>query len=300
MEIKTVLGNVLESEVGITLPHEHITCYSEFYYKMAGKIYLDKNLLLETAVKYLKEMKEVYNLSTFIDCTPVNIGRDVELLKEVAKNTGVNIICSTGFYCIDDAQLVTPPIEKMVDFIVADAKNVNAGILKCAIENEVLSDFDEKILRAIAKAQKILNLPIVMHSNGPNKNGKKGLEILLSEDVKPQAITVGHLSDTYDIDYIKEIASYGCFIGLDRLYGDMTEERFEKDVNRILALFDAGYGNQVLLSHDGLVFNGFRGELQMEELRFAWHFKYILPKFSKEVFEKIMVENPLKMLKCGE
>lgn len=300
MEIKTVLGNISENEVGITLPHEHITCYSEFYYKMAGKKYLDKELLLETAVRYLNEMKATYNLSTFVDCTPVNIGRDIELLKEVSKLSGVNIICSTGYYCIDDAQLISPPIEKIVEFIAEDAKKVNAGILKCAIENEVLSDFDNKILRAIAKAQRILNLPVVMHSNARNKNGKKGLEILLSEGVKPHAIMVGHLSDTYDLDYIKEIASYGCFIGLDRLYGNMTEERFKKDVNRILALFDAGYGNQVLLSHDGLVFNGFREELQPEELRFAWHFKHILPKLSKEAFDKIMIENPLKMLKCGE
>ena len=33
--IKTVLGNIPEQDLGITLAHEHICCYSEYPYQMA-------------------------------------------------------------------------------------------------------------------------------------------------------------------------------------------------------------------------------------------------------------------------
>ena len=84
-KIKTVLGDISETEVGVALPHEHICCYSEYIYNMVGDKYLDKEKLLDSAVKTLKAIKEKYNLKTFIDCTPVNIGRDVELLKASVK-----------------------------------------------------------------------------------------------------------------------------------------------------------------------------------------------------------------------
>lgn len=70
---KTVLGDISESDLGATLVHEHICCYSEYAYRMAGKDYLDKDALADTATGYLKELKKKYGLATFVDCTPINI-----------------------------------------------------------------------------------------------------------------------------------------------------------------------------------------------------------------------------------
>ena len=169
-KIKTVLGDISESEVGVALPHEHICCYSEYIYNMVGDKYLDKEKLFDSAVKTLKALKEKYNLSTFIDCTPVNIGRDVELLKRVSEKSGVNIICSTGFYYTEESILGNTSVEFLSEYIITDAINVNAGIIKCAVESENISPYNEKILRACAKAQLKLNLPIVMHTNANNQN----------------------------------------------------------------------------------------------------------------------------------
>ena len=55
---KTVLGDISESDLGATLVHEHICCYSEYAYRMAGKDYLDKDALADTATVYLKELKK--------------------------------------------------------------------------------------------------------------------------------------------------------------------------------------------------------------------------------------------------
>lgn len=299
--IRTVIGNIKEEDIGLTLVHEHICCYSEYLYQMAGKSYLDKEQLITISSHYLKELKEKYGLNTFIDCTPINIGRDITLLKEVSKKSGINIICSTGFYYTEDPLLYSASAELLAEYIVKDAENINAGIIKCAVENEEISEFNKKLLIASALAQKALKLPIVLHTNANNKNGLKALEILLSEGVKPQAITVGHLSDAEDLDYIKQIAAQGCFIGFDRLYGNYCEEYISKMIKAIVEICNAGYEDKILLSHDALFFNGFDSELTINEKpRFSYCFDNILPSLSKQIAEKVMIKNPIKMLCCGE
>lgn len=296
---KTVLGDISESDLGVTLAHEHICCFSEYAYQMVGKDYLDKNALADTATVYLKELKKKYGLATFVDCTPINIGRDVELLKRISEQSEINIICSTGFYYTDEPVLYNTSAEQLCKYMVADAYAVNAGIIKCAVENEAITRFGEKLLRACAKAHLCLGLPIVLHSNANNRNALKALEILFLEGVNPNAVTVGHLSDTDDLEYVKNIASYGCFIGLDRLYKNTSEEYVSKKTQSILELCKASYEDQILLSHDALFFNGFEAELKIDEQpRFSYCFDYILPQLTKSLSDKLMVQNPMRMLSC--
>lgn len=296
---KTVLGDISESDLGVTLAHEHICCFSEYAYQMVGKDYLDKNALADTVTVYLKELKKKYGLATFVDCTPINIGRDVELLKRISEQSEINIICSTGFYYTDEPLLYNTSAEQLCKYMVADAYAVNAGIIKCAVENEAITRFGEKLLRACAKAHLCLGLPIVLHSNANNRNALKALEILFSEGVNPNAVTVGHLSDTDDLEYVKSIASYGCFIGLDRLNKNTSEEYVSKKTQSILELSKASYEDQILLSHDALFFNGFEAELKIyEQPRFSYCFDYILPQLPKSLSYKLMVQNPMRMLSC--
>ena len=296
---KTVLGDISESDLGVTLAHEHICCYSEYAYRMAGKDYLDKDALADTATVYLKELKKKYGLATFVDCTPINIGRDVELFKRISEQSEINIICSTGFYYTDEPVLYNTSAEQLCKYMVADAYAVNVGIIKCAVENEAITRFGEKLLRACAKAHLCLGLPIVLHSNANNRNALKALEILFLEGVNPNAVTVGHLSDTDDLEYVKNIASYGCFIGLDRLYKNTSEEYVSKKTQSILELCKASYEDQILLSHDALFFNGFEAELKIyEQPRLSYCFDYILPQLPKSLSDKLMVQNPMRMLSC--
>ena len=156
------------------------------------------------------------------------------------------------------------------------------------------------MLIASAKAQKELGIPIVLHTNANNKNGLKALDILLLEGVKPQAITVGHLSDTDDLEYIKQIAEKGCYIGFDRLYENKTSQYITKTVDKIVSLCNLGYEDRILLSHDALFFNGFEAEPKINETpRFSYVFDYILPLLPKHMAQLLIKENPVAMLKCG-
>lgn len=297
-KIKTVLGDISEESLGIALPHEHICCYSEYLYQMAGGKYLNKHKLEECAVNYLKDMKTKYNLSGIIDCTPVNIGRDISLLKRVSERSGIHIICSTGFYHTREPLLSALPEDVLGEYIAEDAKRVNAGIIKCAVEDDEITQCSKKLLKASAVAHKRLKLPIVMHTNARNKNGRWALEILTGEGVNPKFVCVSHLSDTQDEEYIMSFAKEGCYVALDRLYKDYSDEYISQKCETIAQLCEAGYEDRVLLSHDTMFFNGFNSGCKLEPTpRFNYCFDNILPRFPERYTKKFMADNVLNMLK---
>lgn len=297
VEARTVLGKRKIRKDAVTLSHEHICCYSE-YLNIMSKSYLDKTGLAEKSADILKNMKEKYGLELFIDCTPVNIGRDVELLKKVSELSGVDIVCSTGFYYNDEPILDCMSAETLAEFIAGNANNTCAGIIKAAVEYDTVSPFNIKLLKASAIAQRKTGLPIILHTNANNKNGVKAVEILLSENAEPKKIVVGHLSDTNDIEYIKNFARSGFYVALDRMYDNKTEEYITSKINQINALCEAGYADRILLSHDDSVFQGFCDKPQIRIPRWSYMFEYILPRLDNDIAKKILQKNPLTML-CG-
>lgn len=298
VEIRTVLGKKKVDKNTVTLAHEHICCYSAYLDGMSDN-YINKSETVKVASEFLKQMKEKYGLGVFIDCTPLNIGRNIEILKTVSENSGVNIVCSSGLYYNEDPILNCMSAEALADFIVEDTNNACAGIIKAAVEYKTVSEFNVKLLKATAVAQKKTGLPIVLHTNANNKNGAKAVEILLDCNVAPERIVVGHLSDTDDIEYIKSIAKNGCYIALDRIYDDKTEKYLASKAKQIIGLCDAGYENQILLSHDDAVFQGFCANPKIKAPRWNFMFEYLLPLLDSKTAKKISAENPLMML-CAE
>lgn len=295
MTIRTVLGD-RDISAGVTaLAHEHICNYSDWLVMM-DKGYLDKKTIEDAAVRELSALREKHGLGLFLDCTPVNIGRDVALMQAVAERSGVAIVCSTGFYYQEEPVLYETSAEALASYMVKDATNIHAGIIKAAVERETLSPFGEKLLHATAMAQHELHLPIVLHTNARNRNGEKAVALLMQDGVKPSAITVGHLSDTEDMAYIGSFAEMGCYVGLDRLYGSMDEGYIRAKVGQIQWLCDHGYADRILLSHDDALFNGFAPDPHVKGTRFGYVFETILPHIDKALADQITKENPVRML----
>ncbi|MBO5938496.1 MAG: hypothetical protein J6Q82_03240 [Clostridia bacterium] len=302
--IKTVLGNISSDELGLTLPHEHIACYFEYFYGMLGDEYLDKQALYEKAVKYLTEIKLTYGLSTIVDCTPVNIGRDLDLIKRVSEVSGVHIVASSGFYHTEEAMLFDIPEEQIVKNLLADIGKNNVGAIKFAVESEEMTKLSKKLLSALCTVQQETALPLIIHTNAKNKNGRKILQTVLEAEVSPSAVTIGHVSDTDDMDYVTEILKHGCFVGFDRIYKSSRPEYYAQKARDIYTLCERGFADRILLSHDGLVFNGFRADAPLrEDNPYAYIFDRLLPALSdigltEQEIHSMMTENPKNMLLC--
>ena len=79
--VMTVRGLVPADQLGVTLPHEHITTDFLGAEKLPQPRY-DRSLAFDTILPQLKALK-ARGASSLFECTPNYIGRDVALLKRL-------------------------------------------------------------------------------------------------------------------------------------------------------------------------------------------------------------------------
>ncbi len=92
MNVNTVLGEVSPSDLGWTLPHEHLL--SDIYVKFQPHrefMLFDIDLACAELVKFADA-----GGSTLVDVTTNDIGRSPMRFREIAERTGVNIVMGTG------------------------------------------------------------------------------------------------------------------------------------------------------------------------------------------------------------
>ena len=154
--IPTVTGELLPEQMGITSAHEHIQLQSD-------PVQREKSMAF--AIADLKRSKEL-GLKTIIDVTPT---RDVRGLKEVSLATGVNVVCCTGFYLLNDEQQTF----KVADFeshMIREIEDgiqgtqIRPGVIKVAVRGLPITDGERNVLIAAANVQKRFNLPICTHA----------------------------------------------------------------------------------------------------------------------------------------
>ena len=99
--VNTVMGPISIDDLGKTLIHEHFVFGYPGY---SGDITLgpyNREEALEVGINVAKKVLS-YGVKTVVDATPNETGRDVELLKTISKISGLNIICTTGYYFEDE------------------------------------------------------------------------------------------------------------------------------------------------------------------------------------------------------
>ena len=93
--VQTVTGPVDAGELGRTLVHEHIviTYPGEEYdpgFEGSGRN--------RRASRRQDRGAARRRFSTFVDPCPIELGRDPELYAEVSQRSGIQVVCTTGFY----------------------------------------------------------------------------------------------------------------------------------------------------------------------------------------------------------
>ena len=128
--INTVLGPISEDELGVTLMHEHIVVNI-----LGAENSLKKSYTIEEVVEYvlpyLLEAKEK-GCQTIVEATPLGLGRDLEVLVECSRRSGINIITCTGAWDGSNVQGLSVPknIQEMIIDEIADlwSKEFEEGI----------------------------------------------------------------------------------------------------------------------------------------------------------------------------
>ena len=94
--IMTVNGRLEINDMGKTLTHEHIVTNFNGT-ENPNEPFEDQEIAIDLILPYLKYLKSL-GYKTLFECTPSYIGKNVLLLQELSKRSGIHIVTNTGYY----------------------------------------------------------------------------------------------------------------------------------------------------------------------------------------------------------
>jgi phosphotriesterase-related protein len=304
----TVKGTISDSEMGTTLIHEHILVdfigpETTGYHRWVREEVINKVL------PYLQEAKE-HGVSTILECTPAYLGRDPLLLKTLSEKSGVNILTNTGFYAaIKDKYIPSFAFEIDADSIAEiwinefeqgiEGTGIRPGFIKISVDtNSVLSELDEKIVRAAIITHRETGLTIVSHSI-PDAPAFAQLNLIEQEGILPEAWVWTHAGEGTAEGRLRA-AHKGAWISLD----SVNKEELDLVLSMINDLKSAGLMHRVLISHDAGWFDPDEPDGE-EFVGYTDIFNHLVPAlkendFSQSEINQLLIENPKNAYKISK
>ena len=150
------------------------------------------------------------------------------------------------------------PLDKVAALFIKEIEEgiedtgVRAGIIKVASDRGGVTENEETVLRAAARACNATGTRISTHTWSPDRVGEEQVRILKDEGVDLNRVYVGHSNDDTDVEYLIGLLEEGVWLGLDRYPGGRTPEtpRWEVRTEIVKRLIDAGWAHRLMLSHD--------------------------------------------------
>lgn len=256
--IMTVSGPIAPRQMGTTLVHEHFLV--DFIgADKTGPHRWNRDAVVKKVLPHLLEAKKA-GVKTICDCTPAFLGRDVQLLQQLAAQSGVQLITNTGYYgAVENKYLPswagTESARQLAQRWInefnqgIDGTGVRPGFIKISIDSKApLSGIHQKLVQAAALTHLATGLTIYSHT-GPATAAFQELEILQKEGVHPSAFVWVHAQLENDFATYAQAARQGAWVSLDGVgWGDIKDytERLiylkkEKLLHRVLLSHDAGW-----------------------------------------------------------
>ncbi|MBB4264025.1 phosphotriesterase [Bradyrhizobium sp. CIR3A] len=258
MMVQTVTGPISVESLGRTLMHEHlfIAFPGAWFDPLAT---FCRAGLVEESVRRLIQLRREHNVRTFVDPCPIELGRDVTLMKEVSEKSGMQIICTTGFYYEEKGLPFywrRRTVEEIAELYIREITHgigetgVKAGALKVATSAPVITNQEKKVLAAACIAHKATGVPIITHTT----EGCAGLEqqqLFAAGGVDAHRCLIGHCCVNPDLVYHRRIVEGGSYIGFDQI-GMEYVQRDDTRADNVAQLLRDGFGKQIIMSMDRL------------------------------------------------
>ena len=245
-------GPVAAQQLAVVLPHEHVFIDLVSEYRGNGLLN-DEHLACEE----LRTLRAAGG-STLVDLTLDEIGRDPAALRRVSEATGILIVMGCGHYrdpYLDRAWFDRTAVDAIAEGLVRDitegvsGTGVRAGIIgEIGADRGYISAAEERSFRAAARAHARTGLTINTHA-ARWPVGIAQLRLLAEEGVDPRRVIVGHTDSVPVPDYHLALVRQGCYISFDSI-GTGSPYDTDRAVDYVLDLVKAGFGAQILLSHD--------------------------------------------------
>jgi phosphotriesterase-related protein len=295
----TTQGSKTEAELGLILPHEHI--FVEFrtpdHPEYAVAQVADVVSLMAPEV----EKAQAQGVTAMVDCTPVGVGRRVDILKAITEVTGMPLVVPTGIYREPNvpAWALAASQDKIADWMLGELEGeiegsgVQAAWIKMSVGDDGITDCEAKILRAAAKAGRKTNAVIGVHT----KRGRvvhDQLDIIEAAGYTPERFIWIHTQKDPDFNLHLEVARRGAWLEYDGI-GSGDDAFYLEYIPRAL---DAGLVDQIMLSQDRGWYDPAKPGGGIPK-PFTYLFKVFLPKLQaagvdQETIHKLTHTNPFR------
>ncbi len=254
--VQTVTGAIPVSELGRTLMHEHL------FIAFGGAEFdptavFDRPAFVAEAARRLRELREVHGVRSFVDPCPIELGRDVTLMREISEKSGVHVICTTGFYF---EEMGLPPYwrarttDEIAELYIREITHgigttgIRAGAIKVATGAPVITEQEKRFLAAACIAQQATGVPIITHTQD-GVGGPEQQRLFADGGVDAHRCLIGHCCGNADPAYHRRIVDGGTYIGFDRI-GIPRLMPDETRADNLAKLVRDGFRSQVMMSQD--------------------------------------------------
>jgi 5-phospho-D-xylono-1,4-lactonase len=222
--VRTVLGDIDPSELGVTYAHEHLVIDG------GRPVLMEPDFDLGDVDAMVAEVGAAValGLSAVVDAMPCDAGRNAAKLAAISRRTGIHVVAPTGLH---HERYYGPAhwshrieVEELADLFIADISDGidandyagpivhrtphRAGVIKVAGSDGGPSDRDRRVFEAAAIAHRATGAPILTHCEG-GSGALEQVATLIDFGVPTAHVVLSHVDKVVDRAYHRELLATG-------------------------------------------------------------------------------------------
>lgn len=200
----------------------------------------------------LDELKDLYEkgVTRIVDCSNHGIGRNIECIKKIEFETGIQILYSTGFYKdpFFPSYFESKSMADLKDIMINDIKNGASFIGEIGTSLNQMTKNERKCFESAVLAQKETHVPIITHTT-LGTMAKQQVDFFKERKADLSKIIISHIALGNDLNQIIDLLKQGVNVAFDTI-GKLNYQSDEKRADLIIGCVKAGYVNQIFMSMD--------------------------------------------------
>jgi phosphotriesterase-related protein len=225
--VRTVLGDVKPSALGVLNYHEHLFQRSPL---LVGDELDDEELSGREA-----GMMKDAGVGTMVEATPAGLGARPDAVARISASRGLHVVHATGAHHRGHYSDVDPIVQhtagELAELFLADVTTgmrgadgtpavapggapVRAGIVKAGIRYWAIGDFESRVLQAAAEAAVETGCAVMVHLDYGSA-AHEVLDLLLAHGVAPDRVVLAHMDRNLDPGLHASLAERGAYLGYD-------------------------------------------------------------------------------------